>query len=88
MNITKSIENRQRDILMINNNLNQMFSNKAISSSNVNTLKMQLSLAEENYEKVLKEINNLKAKIDSETNAYKIAVSNLEVAQAVKTVSD
>lgn len=65
-----------------------MFANKGIADSNVNILKTQIGLAEENYSKAQNMTNNLKIQISKATDSYKVAVSTFSVAQAVKTASD
>jgi hypothetical protein len=68
--------------------LNQLLSNKAIADSNVFTLKTQLGIAEENFNKAQSSSNALQGQISNATNAYKIAVTSFSVASAGKQASD
>lgn len=87
-NLSLSIQNNQAQLNNFNNALNQLLANKAISDSNVFTLKTQLSIAEENFNKAQSASTNLQGQIASATNAYKIAVSSFSVASAGKQASD
>lgn len=87
-NLSLSVQNSQALLTNSNNALNQLLANKAISDSNVFTLKTQLGVAEENFNKAQASSNNLQSQIAQATNAYKIAVTSFSVASAGKQASD
>lgn len=87
-NLSLSLQSKQTLLANSNNALNQYLANKAISDSNVFTLKTQLGIAEDNFNKAQSSSTNLQSQIANATNAYKIAVTSFSVASAGKQASD